>query len=247
MSNEIIKQWSELGEKARSSLKKINTLNTKSIKQLTKLQMDMVSSCLEGSVKKVQGVGQVTSIEELMNLQSSLYKDLTEKVLENAQKSVQLAMETKSAMDDLLQAGLSKQVPVAAVIKKAVNKAPVKPTVKKTVAKKVVAKKLAAKPAVKKVVPTVAAKKAPVKATKSVVKKAPVKAAVKKTPVKKAVTANKTVAKKPVVRKAPVKAVAKRVPVKPAAVTAKPVTRKADSSTMPKPSARPSTEGDAKK
>jgi len=235
MSNEIIKQWSELGEKARSSLKKINTLNTKSIKQLTKLQMDMVSSCLEGSVKKVQGVGRVTSIEELMNLQSGLYKELTEKVLENAQKSVQLAMETKSAMDDLLQAGLSKQVPVSAVAKKAVKKAPAKAIVKKTVVK----------PAVKKVAPKATVRKAPVKAavtkapakvatTKPVAKRMPAKTAVKRTPVKKAVTANKAVTTKPAAKKAPVKAVTKKIVAKPAPA-------------MPKPSGRPSTEGDSKK
>ena len=235
MSNEIIKQWSELGEKARSSLKKINTLNTKSIKQLTKLQMDMVSSCLEGSVKKVQGVGRVTSIEELMNLQSGLYKELTEKVLENAQKSVQLAMETKSAMDDLLQAGLSKQTPVSAVAKKAVKKAPVKAIVKKTPVKPTV-KKTVVKPVVKKVAPKAAVTKAPAKVatTKPVAKRTPVKTAVKRAPVKKAVTVNKAVATKPATKKAPVKAVTKKVVSKPAPA-------------MPKPSGRPSTEGDAKK
>jgi len=230
MSNEIIKQWGELGEKARSSLKKINTLNTKSIKELTKLQMDMVSSCLEGSVKKVQGVGQVTSIEELMNLQSSLYKELTEKVLENAQKSVQLAMETKSAMDDLLQAGLPKQEEVSPVTKQAVKKTPVKRPVAKPAVRKVVAKATVKKAPVK-----AAVRKAPVKAvtTKPVAKKAPAKTVVKRAPVKKAVTVNKAVTTRSAAKKAPV-AVAEKTVAKPAP-------------TMPKPSGRPSTEGDTKK
>ena len=52
MQNDLIKQWAQLSKKANDSLKKINTLNTESIKQLTKLQMDMVSSCLEGGIKK---------------------------------------------------------------------------------------------------------------------------------------------------------------------------------------------------
>ena len=97
MQNDLIKQWAQLSKKANESLKKINTLNTQSIKQLTKLQMDLVSSCLEGSIKKVSSVNKVSSVAELMNLQSTLYKELSEKVLENAQQSVKVAMETKKS------------------------------------------------------------------------------------------------------------------------------------------------------
>ena len=42
-----------------------------------------------------------------MNLQSGLYKELSEKVLKSAQQSVQVAMETKQAMADLIKEGLA--------------------------------------------------------------------------------------------------------------------------------------------
>ncbi len=168
MQNDLIKQWAQLSKKANESLKKINTLNTQSIKQLTKLQMDLVSSCLEGSIKKVSSVNKVSSVAELMNLQSALYKELSEKVLENAQQSVKVAMETKKAMGELISDGLA-DIPEV-VTKKESEKAAPKP----------VAKKAAPTPAAKKAAPTPAAKKA---APKPVAKKTtPTPAAKKTTP-----------------------------------------------------------------
>ncbi len=182
MQNDLIKQWAQLSKKANESLKKINTLNTQSIKQLTKLQMDLVSSCLEGSIKKVSSVNKVSSVAELMNLQSTLYKELSEKVLENAQQSVKVAMETKKAMGELISDGLA-DIPEV-VTKKESEKAAPKPVAKKAaptpaakkatptpVAKKAtptpVAKKAAPKPAAKKAAPKPVAKKAEPKPTQT--------------------------------------------------------------------------------
>ena len=164
MQNDLIKQWAQLSKKANESLKKINTLNTQSIKQLTKLQMDLVSSCLEGSIKKVSSVNKVSSVAELMNLQSALYKELSEKVLENAQQSVKVAMETKKAMGELISDGLA-DIPEV-VTKKESEKAAPKPVAKKA-APKPAAKKATPTPAAKKATPTPAAKKtAPTPAAK---------------------------------------------------------------------------------
>jgi len=146
MQNDLIKQWAQLSKKANESLKKINSLNSQSIKKLTKLQMDMVSSCLEGGIKKAKNVGTVKSMSDLMNLQSDIYKELSEKVLASAQNSVKVAMETKQAMSDLVKEGLADA-----------PKMVVRPTVKtaagKPAAKKVAPKKAVAKPAAKKVAP----------------------------------------------------------------------------------------------
>jgi len=166
MQNDLIKQWAQLSKKANESLKKINALNTQSIKKLTQLQMEMVSSCLEGGIKKAKTVNQVSSMSDLMNLQSSLYKELSEKVLENAQNSVKVAMETKQAMSELIQEGFA-EVP-SMVVKPAATKAAAKPAAKKAIPKPA-AKKAAPKPAAKKATPKPAAKKATPKpaATKS--------------------------------------------------------------------------------
>ncbi|MAV31100.1 MAG: phasin family protein [Cycloclasticus sp.] len=219
MQNDLIKQWAQLSKKANESLKKINTLNTQSIKQLTKLQMDLVSSCLEGSIKKVSSVNKVSSVAELMNLQSTLYKELSEKVLENAQQSVKVAMETKKAMGELISDGLA-DIPEV-VTKKESEKAAPKP----------VAKKAAPTPAAKKATPTPVAKKAtPTPVAK---KAAPKPAAKKATPTPVA----KKAAPKPAAKKAAPKPVAKKAEPKPTQTSLQ----------MPKPSGRPVTEGDAKK
>jgi phasin family protein len=220
MQKDLIKQWSHLSKKANDSLKKINALNTKSIKQLTKLQMDMVSSCIEGGVKKAKTVGNATSVTDLMNLQSSLYKELSEKVLESAQNSVKIAMETKEAMSELIKEGLADapKMVVTASVKKTAAKPVAKKVAPKPAAKKVAAKKAAPKPAAKKVA---AKKAAPKPATKKVAaKKAAPKPAAKKVAAKKA-------APKPGAKKDAPKS-----------------TKKLQ---MPKPSGRPMTEGDSKK
>ncbi|MEH6504210.1 MAG: phasin family protein, partial [Cycloclasticus sp.] len=133
MKDDLIKQWAQLSKKAQDSLKKMNTLNTASLKKLTKLQMEMVSSCLEGGVEKAKSIGKATSISDLMDMQSTLYKDLSEKVLKNAQSSVKVAMETKQAMGDLIKEGLF-AAPTMDV------KTDVKSKVKKTSVKKTAAK-----------------------------------------------------------------------------------------------------------
>ncbi len=221
MQKDLIKQWANLSKKANDSLKRINSLNTKSIKKLTKLQMDMVSSCLEGSVKKAKAVTKATSMADLMNLQSNLYKELSEKVLESAQNSVKVAMETKQAMTALIKEGLAEAPSM--VVKPAAKKVVAKKVAPKPAAKKVVAKKAAPKPAAKKVV---AKKAAPKPAAKKVVAK---KAAPKPAP-------KPAVAKKAAPKPAAKKVAAKKAAPKPAAKLQ-----------MPKPSGRPMTEGDAKK
>jgi phasin family protein len=165
MQNDLIKQWAQLSKKANESLKKINTLNTQSVKQLTQLQMDLVSSCLEGSIKKVTSVNKVGSMTELMNLQSSLYKELSEKVLKNAQSSVKVAMETRKAMGELIQEGLAEapsmvMTPVAkkTTPKPAAKKTPPKPAAAKKAAPKPTAKEAAPKPAVKQTAPKATAR-----------------------------------------------------------------------------------------
>ncbi|PCH85207.1 MAG: phasin family protein [Piscirickettsiaceae bacterium] len=247
MQKDVIKKWAELSKNANAALKKINALNTSSIKKLAKLQMDMVSSCLEGGIKKTKNVAKVTSMSDLMNLQSAIYKDLSEKVLAGAQDSVKIAMETKQAMSALIKEGMADAPSMVTNVKKPVakkvapkpvaKKAVAKKVAPKPVAKKVVAKKATPKPVAKKVAPKPVAKKVVAKkaAPKPVAKKAAPKPAVKKVVAKKA-------APKPAVKKA----VAKKAAPKPAVKKAGPelVTKGLQ---MPKPSGRPMTEGDAKK
>ena len=190
MQNDLIKQWAQLSKKANESLKKINTLNTQSVKQLTQLQMDLVSSCLEGSIKKVTSVNKVESMTELMNLQSSLYKELSEKVLKNAQSSVKVAMETRKAMGELIQEGLAEapSMVMTPVAKKTTPKPAARKATPKPAAPKPAAKKVPPKPAAKKAAPKPAAKKTPPKpaaakkaAPKPTAKEAAPKPAVKQT------------------------------------------------------------------
>lgn len=190
MQNDLIKQWAQLSKKANESLKKINTLNTQSVKQLTQLQMDLVSSCLEGSIKKVTSVNKVGSMTELMNLQSSLYKELSEKVLKNAQSSVKVAMETRKAMGELIQEGLAEapSMVMTPVAKKTTPKPAARKATPKPAAPKPAAKKVPPKPAAKKAAPKPAAKKTPPKpaaakkaAPKPTAKEAAPKPAVKQT------------------------------------------------------------------
>ena len=190
MQNDLIKQWAQLSKKANESLKKINTLNTQSVKQLTQLQMDLVSSCLEGSIKKVTSVNKVESMTELMNLQSSLYKELSEKVLKNAQSSVKVAMETRKAMGELIQEGLAEapSMVMTPAAKKTTPKPAARKATPKPAAPKPAAKKVPPKPAAKKAAPKPAAKKTPPKpaaakkaAPKPTAKEAAPKPAVKQT------------------------------------------------------------------
>lgn len=170
MNDDMVKKWTALSKKAQESLKKLNSLNTSSLKQLTKLQMDMVSSCLEGGVEKAKSLSKAQSLSELMAMQSTLYKELSEKVLKNAQSSVKVAMETKHAMSELIKQGLSDVSPIA-----------VKTSVSSTVQKTAATKKKTAKPAARKAAAKPAAKKA---AAKPATKKAAAKPAAKKTAVK---------------------------------------------------------------
>ncbi|MFT6625647.1 MAG: hypothetical protein ACJAZI_001736, partial [Cycloclasticus sp.] len=175
MKNDLTKQWAQLSKKAQDSLQKMNALNTASLKQFTKLQMEMVSSCLEGGVEKAKSIGKAASLSDLMDMQSTLYKDLSEKVLKNAQSSVKIAIETKQAMSELIKEGLFTAPPTAVKTKaekSSIKKTAVKPASKpgtKTALKKAVV----TKPAANKTAAKVAAKKASIKkvpAKKTVVK-----------------------------------------------------------------------------
>jgi hypothetical protein len=234
MNNDLIKQWTQLSKKAQDSLQKMNALNTASLKQFTKLQMEMVSSCLEGGVEKAKSIGKAASLSDVLNMQSVLYKDLSEKVLKNAQSSVKIAIETKQAMSELIKEGLFTAPPAAVK-----TKAEKKRTAAKPASKPAVKKAVATKPAAQKTAAKVAAKKASVK--KVAVKPAAVKKVVAKPIVKKAAV-SRTTAAKPVTKSSAVKPVAKPVTKKSAATkaTTKPPLRKiAASPATKKPTVEP--------
>ena len=208
MQKDFIKQWLLLNEKTQKSFQKVNALHADSMKQLTQLQMDMVTSCLEGSMGKNQKMAEIKSIAEFFELQSNFYKEWSEHVLSGAQDSFKVAMDSKQAMNDLLsealndQSGDNKEAVKPVVNKKqAVRRAPAKA---KPAAKKIGdTPKTASRPAVKKAVRKPAVKK---EASKPAVKKEASKPVVKEAVSKPAV---KKAASSPVVKKAVSKPVVK--------------------------------------
>lgn len=167
MKEGLMEQWLEFGGKTKRSFERINALHSSSIKQLSELQMEVVASCFEASVEEARRVSAARSVSELLDLQSSLYQELSKKMLDNAQNTLQIAMDSKRAMNVLLAEAVLSEAPDSEVLTPSMNTPvePKRPTRRVTSKPKVkpASKKVVAKAVVKKTTPRQSVNKGHVK------------------------------------------------------------------------------------
>jgi len=83
-------QWDSVMKSATESGRALEAINLKLVEQLTKKQVELVTSTFETSNKWVSSFGEVKALPELFSVQSKLASDYSAKVVATARETADL-------------------------------------------------------------------------------------------------------------------------------------------------------------
>ena len=86
----VMTQWDSVMKSATESGKALEAINLKLVEQLTKKQVELVTSAFETSNKWVSSFGEIKALPELFTLQSKLASDYSAKVVATARETADL-------------------------------------------------------------------------------------------------------------------------------------------------------------
>lgn len=86
----VMTQWDSVMKSAAESGKALETINLKLVEQLTKKQVELLTTAFETSNKWVSSFGEVKALPELFSFQSKLASDYSAKVVATARETADL-------------------------------------------------------------------------------------------------------------------------------------------------------------
>jgi phasin family protein len=104
--NELVQQWTELNKTAMEAIKELGEINTNAMTKLTQRQMEMVSLYMEGSAKQLEALSQAKGVPDLISAQSGLFAQLNEKLMANAQQTMDVLAAVKQDLTDWVEKGM---------------------------------------------------------------------------------------------------------------------------------------------
>jgi phasin family protein len=106
MSNELIKQWTELNKNAIEAIKELGEINTSTMTRLTQRQMEMVNLYMEGGAKQLQALHDVKGMPDIVATQTQVITEVNEKLMENARQTMEIFADAKAQLSAWAEKGL---------------------------------------------------------------------------------------------------------------------------------------------
>jgi phasin family protein len=98
MSNEILKQWTELNQNAMEAIKELGEINTTTMTRLTQRQMEMVNLYMEGGAKQLQALNEAKGVPDTVTAQTQVITEVNEKLMENARQTMEVLADAKTQL-----------------------------------------------------------------------------------------------------------------------------------------------------
>jgi phasin family protein len=98
MSNEFIKQWTDLNKNAMEAIKELGEINTTTMTRLTQRQMEMVNLYMEGGAKQLQTLSEAKGVPDTVAAQTQVITEVNEKLMENARQTIEILNDAKTQL-----------------------------------------------------------------------------------------------------------------------------------------------------
>lgn len=106
MQADLMKQWSEINQNIVNSMKKLGEINTQVMQKMTERQIAVMNAYMEGVSKQLEAMKDAKSSQDMMALQAQLAKEFNEKVMENAQETMDLLVQTRTDLTSWVEKGM---------------------------------------------------------------------------------------------------------------------------------------------
>jgi phasin family protein len=105
-NNELLKKWTEMNKSAMDAIKELGEINTTAMTRLTQRQMDMISLYMESGAKQLEMLSGAKNVQDLAAVQSKLFTEMNEKLLENARQTVEVLVDVKAELSAWVEKGM---------------------------------------------------------------------------------------------------------------------------------------------
>ncbi|GAB4351600.1 MAG: hypothetical protein Kow006_15630 [Gammaproteobacteria bacterium] len=103
MQTEIFEKFKEVNQAALEPVVKLNQITSRAVERLAKQQLNLVSESLQEGVKQSQSFGEIKSLQDLLQKQSSLAAEYADKFQSQAQAALEILLETQAELNALAE------------------------------------------------------------------------------------------------------------------------------------------------
>ncbi|OUD15592.1 phasin family protein [Thioflexithrix psekupsensis] len=100
---EQMKQWADLNKSAVETMQKLADINTGIANSLLNQQMEVVGSYADSSAKHLKSLSEAKRVQDVMSIQAQAMQDLSKKVLENSRSTMEILVDGKNKVNELLE------------------------------------------------------------------------------------------------------------------------------------------------
>ncbi|MGH6634896.1 MAG: phasin family protein [Gammaproteobacteria bacterium] len=105
MQTDLVKQWTDIGNKAMISIKEFGDINAKATQKLTQQQLNFIDCFLETGVKQISLVTDSKGYKDLFSGQASLASEYNEALMDTLRKTTETLTETKDELSAWFEKG----------------------------------------------------------------------------------------------------------------------------------------------
>lgn len=106
MQNDMIKQFNEMNQNVVEFMKELTSINTQMMQKITERQMATAGAYSETFEKQLEAMKSATSTQDLIAAQAALAKEFNEKMLANAQQTMDILVQTRTELTAWVEKGM---------------------------------------------------------------------------------------------------------------------------------------------
>ncbi|MEO5349487.1 MAG: phasin family protein [Magnetococcus sp. YQC-3] len=118
MDGKITEQVVELNRKMMNSIAEMQKINERAMRGLAEQQVNAAESFVSVSSKQIKGMGNLTSVQDVVAAQSSIVTELGKMMVGNAKQTMDLLSRSQEELQALIKQNLGDMVEQAKAISK---------------------------------------------------------------------------------------------------------------------------------
>ncbi len=118
MNNEMIENMNKLGKTSYDAMKEFYDINMKIVGQFTEQQMALINLTMECATAQMEMIGKSKGYKDILNGQTSLFNETSEKVQGIARNTMDIMNESKDEVSAWVEKGVEDASAIVPFVKK---------------------------------------------------------------------------------------------------------------------------------
>ena len=107
MDGKLTAQVADINKKMVNSITELQKINERTMKDLAKQQVNAAESFVSVSSRQIKGMGNLTSVQDVINAQMDTASELSKMMVENAKQTMDLLSRSQEELKVLIEQNLN--------------------------------------------------------------------------------------------------------------------------------------------